>query len=406
MTQAHKITIILFMLVFFCGCAPVVQDAPALERPSATATTLPTSTATPTVTMTLTPTATFTPTLTPTLTPTPLGGGSGRLLFQGVKNIGTDDFSSSIYLYDFESQSASMLFDGFRLEDISADGSHLLIAQLGYSTGLGFDDLYLAKLDGSEFTLLSSAFETGALDQLNAGWLIDSSLLIFKERIEGVIQLFSLHPGGEKTQITNSAVGVLSFNPVIVNNGIFWEEGRQDRSGSWSYGWRWVDLSTFETENVAGSGEPLVSPDGQSIAFIDSLDPSMILSDINETNQIQILLEEIITDFQPEHHYYIDQVAWSPDSKNLYLFIGVCAPDCGLERIIILSEDGDHLNEFEVGGFVLYGQPQWSPDGRQMLVVCEWPGFCFLDVETMQISEIEGLQPEDVERIFKIQWLP
>jgi dipeptidyl aminopeptidase/acylaminoacyl peptidase len=146
-----------------------------------------------------------------------------------------------------------------------------------------------------------------------------------------------------------------------------------DRGGCWPH--------ALTTDAIGDHWDPRPSPDGKSILFN--------LRRFDDLNQLDIVLLEIATGKQMTLYGKPSTRAvspkWSPDGK----WISFISQETGREELYFIKPNGEGLHQFTKAGEDIF-QYEWSPSGKQMLVVINRAGsfeLTLLDVESGTLSD-------------------
>lgn len=206
-------------------------------------------------------TATPEPTRTSNLLPVPVGGPSlgsstDRIVFGLMSRQDGVYESQGVYLFGLATRTvAQLLGPGFNFQSASPDGKYLLVNQ----------GSLLFRTDGSTLTLLTDQFflsgKAGAL------WLPDGRIaLILRQNETTSLVLMKADGSG----LTSLAVGAAPVEIYPSTNGtrLTWESGACDSTGQCSQMGAWLtDLESGKSQSLSGMSRPLVSPDGQEMAY-------------------------------------------------------------------------------------------------------------------------------------------
>ncbi len=206
-------------------------------------------------------TATPEPTRTSNLLPVPAGGPSlessaERIVFGLMSRQNGVYESQGVYLFDAATQSmAQLLGSGFNFQSASPDGNYLLVNQ-GSS---------LYRTDGSTLTLLTDRFfDSGATGAL---WLPDGRIAAVLIQGETTILALMQADGSGLTPVNANAAPVEIY-PSTDGTRLTWESGTCDSAGQCTLAGAWLtDLSLGQSQSLTGLSRPLVSPDGQVMAY-------------------------------------------------------------------------------------------------------------------------------------------
>jgi len=159
--------------------ATQTSGAPSTATPTFTPTLTPTSTDTPTATFTPTPTATPSPTQTPEATP--MGGGSGKIIFTSNRddNDGDDTAEYDIYVMDFDGNNVKRLTTTGQESSpvISPDGKKVLFM----SERTGSPEIFLMDIDGGNPKRITS----NDTREVSPIWSPDGQTIAFLAQMNG-----------------------------------------------------------------------------------------------------------------------------------------------------------------------------------------------------------------------------
>jgi hypothetical protein len=262
------------------------------------------------------PTATPEPTRSANLIPTPISGpalatSSERIVFSLVSRHEGRYDPQGVYLFDPSKRNiAQLLGPGFTFQSASPDGRFLLVSQA--------NSLY--RIDGSTLTLLTNQFVSTNL--LNALWLPDGHIALIT------------HNGGNNSLglIKDDGSGWTEFpvdsNPIEIypstdGTHITWADGSCDSSGQCTPGDTWLtDLSSRESKVLSGMGSPIVSPDGQEMAYT-------FIPAENKSNLAIAYLNENRTREYPLAGDILAEMAWQPNGEWLAVNMDIRSDSSG-----------------------------------------------------------------------------
>ncbi|MBT3337205.1 MAG: hypothetical protein HN855_09620 [Anaerolineae bacterium] len=117
----------------------------------------------------------------------------------------------------------------------------------------------------------------------------------------------------------------------------------------------------YLTEDNFNNYRPILSPDGQKIAFLSNRDGGQDLYVMGIDGRNTIHLANISADNTGIKYYEEEPFSWSPDGNKLVVDSS--------EGLIIISNDG--LDKVFLADMPPLSSPKWSPDGMQILFTAE-----------------------------------
>jgi hypothetical protein len=358
-----------------------------------------------------------------TPSPTPIGGGAGKLLFQGT--IGNyPNCRMNIYEYDLRQDKITLILEDFIPISVSPDGKHLLVFE--YTAGQPTFNprspypLYIVDIDGSNLNLFSTEFNYG---YGKASWLTGTDLIVFTQKENGVIKLLLSNPDGTIKQIAQTTRTAMTFIETPFKGGIIWRDGDFDGNGSvrMYYQYYWSGLNGEDKVTLPKNLQNIkVSPNGEYFAYQSTGDSEIyITGELDGSDSVELCLEDQIEDLSSDSQYDWSDYLWFPDGHWLFCSIASCSFDNYFESFVldevIFSFNGELITKFHQdwswpGGDALE-RCLWSPDGRLILVPnyyesssVEWT---ILDLETMDtVYIVPDLNSEEVDLYGIRYWLP
>jgi hypothetical protein len=201
------------------------------------------------------------PTRSSNLLPVPEGGPSldvstDRVVFGLLSRQNGEYESQGVYLFDPSIQTTTQLLGpGFNFQSASPDGKYLLVNQ-GSS---------LYRTDGLTLTLLTDRFfDSGATGAL---WLPDGRIALIL-RQSGANSLALMQADGSGLMLLTADAAPVEIYPSSDGSQMTWESGICESASQCSREGAWLtDLSSGESQLLKGLSRPLVSPDGQVMAY-------------------------------------------------------------------------------------------------------------------------------------------
>jgi len=201
------------------------------------------------------------PTQTSNLLPLPAGGPSldssaSRIVFGLMSRQDGVSKSQGVYLFDLSTRTmAQILAPGFHFQSASPDGKYLLVNQ----------GSLLFRTDGLTLTLLTDQFFPSGT--MGAFWLPDGRIALILQQGEANSLALLQADGSGLTPLTISGTPVEIF-PSSDGTRLTWQSGTCDPAGLCSQPVAWLtDLSSGQSQSLSGMSRPLISPDGQVMAY-------------------------------------------------------------------------------------------------------------------------------------------
>ena len=250
------------------------------------------------------PTPTPEPTRSSNLLPIPPSGtglstSSERIVFSLVSRLEGKYESRGVYLFDPTLRSiAQLLGPGFTFQSASPDGRYLLVNQANL----------LYRTDGSTLNLLMDQFISTNLQ--SALWLPDGRIALIAHQ-EGNSSLALINNNGSGWTDLPVESNPIEIYPSTDGAHLTWADGSCDPAALCTLGDAWLtDLSTGESEILSGMARPIISPDGQEMAY------AYIPSE-NKSNLAFAYLNEGRTREYPLSGDILAEMAWQPGSEWL-----------------------------------------------------------------------------------------
>jgi Tol biopolymer transport system component/erythromycin esterase-like protein len=307
-----------------------------------------------TPTATQAPIITSTPTIAPT--PTPVGGGTGRIVFSSYR--------------EGESEIFAMSSDGSELnrltEDVerlnqpawSPDGRNIAYVRREWDTNL---EIYIIGVDGSDPIRLT--YNLNSFD-IEPDWSPDGSKLAFASSKSGNLEIISMDLDDfQQIQLTE--------NPGVDTSPDWSPDGdrivfRSEQDGNNEIFVMQADGSGQKnlTQNVASDTDPSWSPDGEWIAFGSDRGgyENIYVMDADGSNLTRL------TTCQCKDTY----PAWSPDGRLLAFY----SDRSGNFEVYVMNVDGSsqtqitHHEDFD-------GFPDWQPEISSVKTEAIQPPYTF-----------------------------
>jgi hypothetical protein len=257
------------------------------------------------------PTATPIPVETSGLLPTPVSGpslsnGDDLVVFGVAARDGNAYQPQGVYLFDLNMQTrAQLLGTGWDFQAAYPDGSSLLV-NMGSS---------LYHTDGISLALISSDFY--AFGNTGATYLDDGSIVFIVTQGTGTALAHAQNDGSGMTILTKPGETPIELYSSSDGISISWESGscrayrECDRQGAWL-----TDLQTGESRSLVGISHPLISPDGEVMAYVYD-------SGENKTNLALATADGIPTRTFPLYGDILVDYAWEPGGGWLAVHLAV-----------------------------------------------------------------------------------
>jgi dipeptidyl aminopeptidase/acylaminoacyl peptidase len=213
-------------------------------------------------------------------------------------------------------------------------------------------------------------------------WSPDGNWLVFG--IRGHVHIVPAS-GGLPKKITDFAPSASAPRWMPDSNGLIVTIERNDadqllltdRDGSWP--------RALTTDSVGDHWDPRPSPDGKFILFN--------LRRFDDLNRLDIVLLEIATGKQVTLYGKPSTRAispkWSPDGK----WISFISQETGREELYLIKADGEGLHQLTKIGADIF-QYEWSPSGREMLLVVNRGGSFELELLEVESGTMSVLRKD------------
>jgi hypothetical protein len=204
---------------------------------------------------------TSSPSPAPTRTPGPGPmGGTERLAFGLMARTSSGYEARGVYLVDLSAGTAVQLFgSGFALQDASPDGSNLLVSQ--GSSLFRSDGTRLIPLDGVFFSLGGRGALWLSYDQIAVIMIPGNATNLYVMESDGT----------EPTFLAGLPTPPIEIYPSSDGTHITWESGTCSGLAACTPTGAWLtDIASGQSQALGGMARPLVSPDGQTMAFVES----------------------------------------------------------------------------------------------------------------------------------------
>jgi len=361
-------TMLLF-LVLLAACGPGTPEKTAAPPPP---TIQPEDTISP-----------ETPTMVPTEAPYPVP--TGEFFYYGLRErLGEGYADLGVFRFDLKTSELEKIApEGWNLQDVSPNGSRLLINQ--------GSQLYTVYLDGSGSRMISGQlYDYGTR---GAAWNTDGSGIVFVlSGVSGTVLVRSNPDGSELEELGSPGDSPIEIEGITPGGDVFWQKGTCSDQGVCSR-----EGSYRTTAETAGSSQPLegmdrlkLSPDGSRIAYAFENDQGksslgVAASDLSSKTAIA-LPGDLLGDF-----------SWSPDGVRIAV-VRLDRSDysgrvSGTRNFVVDTKSGSTREFAESEG--LLGRVLFSPDGSKLLL---WSTIQKVDGYEVVMNFLD-LAPESLSRL-------
>jgi Tol biopolymer transport system component len=321
--------------------------------------------------------------LVPTGTPSPVTGGD--FIYYGLRErLGEGYADLGVFRFNLKTSELGQIApEGWNLQDVSPDGSRLLINQ--------GSRLYSAYPDGSGTRMISEQFYD--YGTRGAAWNSDGSRVVFILSGESGPDLVRSKPDGSELEELGSPVdSPIEIEDIATGGDVFWQKGTCSGQGVCT---REGSYRTVPAE--AGSSQPLeeidrlkLSPDGSRIAYSyenDQGKSSLGTAASDFSSKIAISLPgDLLGDF-----------SWSPDGNRMAV-VRLDRSDysgkvSGTRNFVVDTTNGAVKEYGESEGIL--GRVLYSPDGSKLLLWSTAQNgdrykihFNFLDLASGNLSQL------------------
>jgi hypothetical protein len=260
--------------------------------------------------------------------------------------------SKGVYLFEPLTRSVVRLFySGFNFQSSSPDGKYLLV-NLGSS---------LYRSDGSTLTLLTDHFFDS--NYISAFWLPDERIAIILNQGSTTAIALIQSDGSDQTIISTDAAP-FEIYPSIAGMQLTWESGTCNSIGQCTLTGAWsTDLSSGQSSKLDGLSRPLVSPDGQMIAYTYTPEE-------NKSNLGFAYINGAPPREYPLAGDFLTEMAWQPGSTWLAVHMDERSDYSG--RVIggrnyLINAQDFSIRQLKSVGLLMNQKTIWSPDGSKIL---------------------------------------
>jgi dipeptidyl aminopeptidase/acylaminoacyl peptidase len=330
-----------------------------------------------------------TPTLAHTGTPSLIT--EGEFIYYGLRErLGEGYADLGVFRVDPKTSELKQIApEGWNLQDVSPDGSRLLINQ--------GSQLYSAYPDGSGTRIISGQFyDYGAR---GAAWNSDGNRIVFiYSGDSGPVLVRSNPDGSEPEELGSPGDSPIEIEDIATGGDVFWQKGTCSGQGVCT---REGSYRTAPAE--AGSSQPLkgldrlkLSPDGSRIAYSyenDTGKSSLGTAASDFSSKIAISLPgDLLGDF-----------SWSPDGTRMAV-VRLDRSDysgkvSGTRNFVVDTTNGAVKEYAESEGIL--GRVLFSPDGSKLLLWSTTPAgevfavvFTLLDTTTGVLVPLQEASPD------------
>jgi hypothetical protein len=345
------------------------------------------------------------PSQTPNLMPVPAGGPSlgsnpDSIVFSLAARKGGEYKSQGVYLFDPSTRTLARLFPpGFNFQSASPDGKYLLVNR-GSS---------LYRTDGSTLTLITDHFFDSGSD--SALWLPDGRIaMIISQGLTTSLSIIQADGSGQTLVSADAAPA--EIYPSTDGTRLTWVSGICDSFGQCTYADAWItDLSSGESTTLTGMSRPLVSPDGQVIAYIYTPEE-------NKSNLAFAYLSGVPQREYPLAGDVLTDMAWQPGDSWLAVTMDERSDYSGRvtgERNYLINALDFSIRQLQSVAPLMNQKIIWSPDGSKLL----WLGTIWQDSsysislwevdvvsgQVVDLSDAIGLKESDYLFVSRAAWL-
>ena len=282
-----------------------------------------------------------------------LGSNNEQVVFSLMSRQDSTYDPQGVYLFDLSTQtSAQLLGSGFSFQSTSPDGKYLLVNQ-GSS---------LYRTDGITLSLLTDQFyDSGASGAL---WLPDGRIafILRQDKINSLALMQA--DGSGLTKVTADATP-MEIYPSTDGSRLTWESGACDSTGLCTPAGAWMtDLTSGQSQLLSGMTRPLISPDGQAMAYT-------YIPKENKSNLAFSRFDGSLPRQYPLAGDILDAMAWQPSGGWLAVFMAERSDYSG--RVTggypFLINSQTYSTRQLQSVTLLNPNLIWSPDGATLLLV-------------------------------------
>lgn len=377
--STHRLIKSILFLLILGGCRAGIeinQNQAATTTPLATSTIQPSATPSPTISETPTASATATRTVepSPTATPTKIGG-SGQIIFDGLRNENNQVTSLGVQLLDLDDMSITPVIEDYYLM-ANSPPSGIKFSDFDF---FSLYDLFLGEHDNTIFFLSPGMEEAipfidSSFGDIEQVYWFPSGKIAFISWLDGNRYLFFL----DKSQSEDVQVVPRGLRPIHIfsSNGLgclYFGSGVANENRT-SLEKVWCQPFNGSEPQPVDIPFPFFSP-VDSIAAYFSYDEThnklnITIQDMNR-NKKTVIKEKIM-----DKKYEGANMVWSPDGKQLLATLLICSPsgilkgECGpLSEYLLFGKKGEFIKKLTLPSQIMVPieRFEWSPDGNSLL---------------------------------------
>jgi len=291
------------------------------------------------------------------------------LLFGVVERDGQSLKPLGVYRYELsEGRTVKVLPDGYSLQAVSPQRDALLVSH--------GSKLFLLNLSGAAAQLISSDYFNES--PAGAVFLTGESNVAFIEGEVYVNRLVYHEVGaGEPVELETGDTLPYQLYGMPGDGFLYWSEADCDASRGCEQGGVWrSDLNTKSSTSVESVMNPLFSPDGLSMAFMDPAYNAEFENEFNNLLLVEKLQEGLISRrafyFPPANGFKVrhrlESYAWSPNSNRLAVILDERSnyyERGGQLKLFIIHLDNGMMLDYE-RQYGLQPLQTWSLNGEKL----------------------------------------
>jgi hypothetical protein len=291
--------------------------------------------------------------LIPAPQPLPVPPEGEKLVFSITQRSGESYQSAGVFIYAPETTTLYQLFGpGYRLEDVSATGTDLLVSQGA--------QLFISDLNGETERITDRLAQTPR--EASAFWTPDGTRLLVMTAEEDGVTLSIVDWAADTWDVIASGEITGIIKPSAEDNAVYWYQGQCSPENVCETNTVWRSKAGL-VESFAETDRIAIAENGETYAWAETTEEALIVLYTRSTSQT---LQDYL--YLPGNR--LIDMAWGPFNNRLGLLTVTRSDYTGKSsdaRIFVVDANTmSHLEYFAFPG--LNASLNWSADGGELLL--------------------------------------